>query len=173
MDDLSSPAKDEPTLVEGIVSEFRAHNDYWVKQGAICSVPCGDLPNGFYLGADKDLFQLCVEIRAISWKMTQLRLKIGQMPQALAESGLAGSVESDGWNMRWNDYQVLFNLAEPLYDSRLAQLAECIPHTLNGLATKAYVIQTEYLTSSDNDTTATKVVKSIFRDIASIMGDRG
>jgi hypothetical protein len=59
----------------------------------------------------------------------------------------------------------------PLYESRLAHLADCIPHTLHGLATKAYVIQTEYLTTSDDNTTVTKVVQSIFRDIANIMGE--
>jgi hypothetical protein len=61
----------------------------------------------------------------------------------------------------------------PLYESRLGRLAECIPQTLHGLATKASVIRAEYLTTSDDDTTATKVVKSIFRDIANIMGEHG
>jgi hypothetical protein len=64
-------------------------------------------------------------------------------------------------------------LTVPLYESRLGRLAGCIPQTLHGLATKASVIQAEYLTTSDDDTTATKVVKSIFRDIGNIMGEHG
>lgn len=60
MKELSKNGKYEPSLVDLVVSEFRAHNEYWVKQGAICSVPCGDLPLGVYFGPDKELLQLCL-----------------------------------------------------------------------------------------------------------------
>lgn len=147
MRELSNLGEDESTLMQSVVSEFRAHNDYWVREGAICSVPCGDLPNGTYLGRDKGLFQLCLEIRALSWKMIQLRLKTGEFPQTSAEAKPSDSIELDSWNLRCNEYYGFCNLAIPIYESRLGRLADFVPHTLQGLARKAAVIQTECLGS--------------------------
>jgi len=164
----------EPTLVESIISEYRAHNDYWVKAGAIWPVPCGDLPHGVYFGPDKDLFWLCLEIKAISWKMTELSLKMGEKPQTSVESPEpAAPIEPDRWNIRCNEYFGFCNLALPLYESRLGRLEDVVPHTLHGLAAKAAVIHSECLPFSKDETTATKVLRSIFRDIANIMGEHG
>ncbi len=67
------------------------------------------------------------------------------------------SIELDDWNIRRNEYYGLCTMVTSLYESRLGRLKDFVPHTLHGLATKAAVIQTEYLGSSDDETTATKV----------------
>jgi hypothetical protein len=53
----------------------------------------GDLPGGAYFGLDKELLQVCLEIRAIDWKMAQLRAA-----SALQLSNPATQAELDEWD---------------------------------------------------------------------------
>lgn len=174
MHETAKPEEDESVLVEGIVSQFRADNGYWVKEGALCNVPCGDMPNGHYLGPDKELYQLCLEIRALSWKMTELRTTIGTAPQiSPEEADRLDLVETDAWNKRNEEYDNFYDIVMPLYENRLWRLASVAPRTLHGLARKANVIETELVGYPDNPSPAASVLRSVFRDIAEMMGENG
>ena len=171
--ELSDPGKDGPKLVASAVAEFRANNEYWAKEVAACYVSFGDLPQGYFWSPDKELFQLLLEIRALAWKMTQLRSKLDQATRTLAASGPGDPVEQDDWNAHANECFGYCNRAMPHYESRLQHLADVTPLTFHGLAAKAALIRNEYLADSGNRTAASKVVDSVFRDIANIMGEHG
>lgn len=169
MPELASLEMDELSWIEGVVSEFRTHNRYWLTQGVL--FPVGDLPDGAYWGPDKELFRLCLEIRAISWKMTELRNRIGEMPQTISDSNSEISIEWDKWEDRHREYREFFEIAEPPFDNRLQSLADAKANTLRGLAAKAHVIESEILgCGSDDQTALTRTLRSLFRDIDTIMG---
>ncbi len=169
-----TPEKDEPSLVEGIVTEFRADNDYRVRAGRLCHAPPGDMPRGVYYGPDKDLHQLCPEIRALSWKMSQLRARIGTLPQQSSGNfNIPGSSEVDAWNRRNYEFHRFCEVVMPLYESRRWRLANFSPNTLRGLARKANVIETEIVGAFGDPTPATSVLRSFCLDIAVMMGEEG
>jgi hypothetical protein len=117
------------------------------------------------------------EFRADNWDWVKdkLRDKADRLqPLPSAERNPSASPELDEWNLRLNEYYEFLNFAMPLHESRLGRLAGFSPHTLNGLAAKARVIHTEYMgVASSDETTANKVVRSIFHDIQNIMGQDG
>lgn len=153
---------DEATLIANVVAEYREDNNRWHKGGATVFRPA-DLPGGTYVGLDKELLQACLEVTALSWKMTQFRL---QIPPEINPSN-----ESE-WNEACNEYHGFFNLTEPLLDSRMRRAAEMGAQTLRGLEAKARLFLVEWLGARppDDETTGSKLGRSICRDIFNIMG---
>ena len=158
----------ELLLVERVVLEYRATNEHWVKAGAI-TVSCGDLPGGRYWGPDKELFQLCLEINALSRKMDELRINTLKTRKELDATTATDSVRLENWHASLNDYFGFCNRAQPFYESRLKGLFTSTPQTVHGLAKKLNVIKNEYLGASV-ESVPSDLVHSILRDIDTLIG---
>jgi len=156
-------SENDITLMEVLVADFRTDNLYWSKEGV--TFQASDLPGGYYLGPDERLFQLCLELRAISWKIHRLRVR------ALRDPDSSELTELDDRNSRNHEYLGFCELSKPLFESRIMRLAELRAQTLHGLAAKAKLLDSEYFgVPSDEEDASTKLMRSVLGDIRDLMG---